>query len=118
MSHVQHCFIRIISGDYASGFVVPILLGQCEESIFICTGARYRTLDTNDIWRFFFVFRQMVARTVLDTLRQVADTREEVESVFHIVARLAQDVGKFRARALACFCTCTLNFKRSFVCSE
>jgi hypothetical protein len=40
------------------------------------------------------MFRQMVARTVLDTLRQVADTRDEVESVFQIVARLSQDVGE------------------------
>ena len=33
---------------------------------------------------------------MLDTLRQVADSREEVESVFHIVARLSQDVGKYQ----------------------
>ena len=32
---------------------------------------------------------------MLDTLRQVAASREEVESVFDIVARLAQDVGTY-----------------------
>jgi len=36
--------------------------------------------------------RQMVARTVLDTLRQVADVSNDIEAVFAIVARLAQDV--------------------------
>jgi len=34
----------------------------------------------------------MVARTVLDTLRQVADVSNDIEAVFAIVARLAQDV--------------------------
>ena len=38
--------------------------------------------------------RQMVARTVLDTLRQVSDVSNDIEAVFAIVARLAQDVGK------------------------
>jgi uncharacterized protein YutE (UPF0331/DUF86 family) len=38
----------------------------------------------------------MVARTVLDTLRQVATNKEEVESVFDIVARLAQDIGEYQ----------------------
>merc|ERR550532_299007 len=37
--------------------------------------------------------RQMVARTVLDTLRQVSDVSNDIEAVFAIVARLAQDVG-------------------------
>merc|ERR1719507_615763 len=36
--------------------------------------------------------RQMVARTVLDTLRQVSDVSNDIEAVFAIVARLAQDV--------------------------
>ena len=36
----------------------------------------------------------MVARTVLDTLRQVSDVSTDIEAVFAIVARLAQDVGK------------------------
>ena len=40
--------------------------------------------------------RQMVARTVLDTLRQVADVSNDIEAVFAIVARLAQDVGKHK----------------------
>jgi hypothetical protein len=35
----------------------------------------------------------MVARTMLDTLRQVATNKEDLESVFDIVARLAQDIG-------------------------
>ena len=39
-------------------------------------------------------FRQMVARTVLDTLRQVSENSTDVATVFHIVTRLAQDVGK------------------------
>jgi len=34
----------------------------------------------------------MVARTVLDTLRQVSDVSNDIEAVFAIVARLAQDV--------------------------
>ena len=36
----------------------------------------------------------MVARTVLDTLRQVSDVSNDIEAVFAIVARLAQDVGE------------------------
>merc|ERR1719507_2836191 len=36
--------------------------------------------------------RQMVARTVLDTLRQVSDVSNDIEAVFAIVARLAQDI--------------------------
>ena len=36
----------------------------------------------------------MVARTVLETLRQVTDAPEDVEAVFAVVSRLAQDVGK------------------------
>ena len=36
----------------------------------------------------------MVARTVLDTLRQVSDVSNDIEAVFAIVARLAQDIGK------------------------
>ena len=36
----------------------------------------------------------MVARTVLDTLRQVAITPTDIEVVFTVVARLAQDVGE------------------------
>ena len=39
-------------------------------------------------------FRQMVARTVLDTLRQVSENSTDVGTVFDIVTRLAQDVGK------------------------
>ena len=38
--------------------------------------------------------RQMVARTVLDTLRQVSEVSNDIEAVFAIVARLAQDVGE------------------------
>merc|ERR1712123_451545 len=36
--------------------------------------------------------RQMVARTVLDTLRQVSENATDVGTVFEIVSRLAQDV--------------------------
>ncbi|XP_023346768.1 serine/threonine-protein phosphatase 4 regulatory subunit 1, partial [Eurytemora carolleeae] len=36
--------------------------------------------------------RQMVARTVLETLRQVTDVVEDTQSVFMILARLGQDV--------------------------
>jgi len=35
---------------------------------------------------------QMVARTVLDTLRQVSENATDVGTVFEIVSRLAQDV--------------------------
>lgn len=42
----------------------------------------------------YLVRRQMVARTVLETLRQVTDAPEDVEAVFAVVSRLAQDVGK------------------------
>jgi hypothetical protein len=37
---------------------------------------------------------QMVARTVLDTLRQVNENAPDVTTVFEIVGRLSQDVGK------------------------
>ena len=37
----------------------------------------------------------MVARTVLDTLRQVSENATDVGTVFEIVSRLAQDVGKW-----------------------
>ena len=36
----------------------------------------------------------MVARTVLETLRQVTDVVEDTQSVFMILARLGQDVGE------------------------
>merc|ERR1711971_640616 len=39
--------------------------------------------------------RQMVARTVLDTLRQVSDVSNDIEAVFAIVARLLPLVVKF-----------------------
>lgn len=50
-------------------------------------------LNMNSEMTMYF-FRQMVARTVLDTLRQVSDVSNDIEAVFAIVARLAQDIGK------------------------
>ena len=50
------------------------------------------------LFQFSFCFRQMVARTVLDTLRQVSDTLADIEAVFGIVSRLAQDVGEYSRR--------------------
>ena len=35
-----------------------------------------------------------MARTILDTLRQVSENSTDVGTVFNIVTRLAQDVGK------------------------
>ena len=40
-------------------------------------------------------FRQMVARTVLDTFRIVGDNSEDIVAVFQVVLRLSQDVGEW-----------------------
>ena len=41
-----------------------------------------------------FFFRQFIARTVLDTLRLVTDTAEDVEDVLKVMNKLADDLGK------------------------
>jgi len=46
------------------------------------------------VWPSNMKWTQMVARTVLDTLRQVSENTTDVGTVFEIVSRLAQDVGK------------------------
>ena len=42
----------------------------------------------------FQIFRQFIARTILDTLRLVTDTPEDVEAVLKVMNKLADDVGK------------------------
>ena len=42
----------------------------------------------------FPIFRQFIARTILDTLRLVTDTPEDVEAVLKVMNKLADDVGK------------------------
>ena len=42
----------------------------------------------------FFIFRQMVPRIALETLRQVVTDAADVEVVFTILERLAEDVGE------------------------
>ena len=37
----------------------------------------------------------MVARTVLDTLRQLIDDGSDVLAVFQVILRLSEDVGEF-----------------------
>lgn len=43
---------------------------------------------------FFTFFRQIVARTVLETLRVVTGQPENVASVLNVMNKLADDVGK------------------------
>ena len=40
------------------------------------------------------IYRQFIARTILDTLRLVTDTPEDVEAVLKVMNKLADDVGK------------------------
>ena len=42
----------------------------------------------------FTIFRQFIARTVLDTLRLVTDIPEDVEAVLKVMNKLADDLGK------------------------
>ena len=44
-------------------------------------------------------FRQFIARTVLDTLRLVTDTAEDVEDVLKVMNKLADDLGKWHSYA-------------------
>ena len=39
-------------------------------------------------------FRQVVARTILETLRVVTEDPEDVNSVLNVMTKLADDVGK------------------------
>ena len=41
-----------------------------------------------------FFFRQIVARTILETLRVVTDDASDVEAVLNVMTKLADDVGK------------------------
>ena len=43
---------------------------------------------------FFVIYRQFIARTILDTLRLVTDAPEDVEAVLKVMNKLADDVGK------------------------
>ena len=42
----------------------------------------------------YISFRQVVARTILETLRVVTDDSDDVNSVLNVMSRLADDVGK------------------------
>ena len=44
--------------------------------------------------RSYFFFRQIVARTILETLRVVTDDASDVEAVLNVMTKLADDVGK------------------------
>ena len=48
----------------------------------------------NDYLNIYFYFRQMVPRIALETLRQVVGDPSDVELVFTILERLAEDLGK------------------------
>ena len=48
----------------------------------------------NMLMIFFFIFRQFIARTVLDTLRLVTDLPDDVEAVLKVMNKLADDLGK------------------------
>ena len=52
--------------------------------------------DTND----FSIFRQFIARTVLDTLRLVTDLPDDVEAVLKVMNKLADDLGKWHTYTL------------------
>ncbi len=43
---------------------------------------------------FSLSFRQVVARTILETLRAVVDEKDDVEAVLNVMNRLADDQGK------------------------
>ncbi len=47
-----------------------------------------------DISPFPFFFRQIVARTVLETLRSVVDDPSDVDAVLNVMNKLADDVGE------------------------
>ena len=51
------------------------------------------------IFVFLIFFRQFIARTVLDTLRLVTDTAEDVEDVLKVMNKLADDLGKWHSYA-------------------
>lgn len=42
-----------------------------------------------------FSFRQIVARTILETLRSSIDDENDVDAVLNVMNRLADDAGKF-----------------------
>ena len=52
---------------------------------------------------FSIFFRQFIARTVLDTLRLVTDTAEDVEDVLKVMNKLADDLGKWHSYIAAYF---------------
>ena len=45
---------------------------------------------------FLVIFRQIVARTILETLRVVTDDAADVDAVLNVMNKLADDVGKFK----------------------
>ena len=42
----------------------------------------------------YMFYRQVVARTILETLRVVTDDADDVTAVLNVMSRLADDVGK------------------------
>ncbi len=56
--------------------------------------SRYTTVNV------LFPFRQMVARSLLETIRSVGDSREDANKVLQAMVNLAQDPGIFKVMSI------------------